>query len=62
MVYKCKTKLLSESEWTDSQIDLDYFHPFKEIENEVHGWYRGVSIKILKDSINFSKNHVSSFI
>lgn len=54
MVYQCKTRSLTSSEWAESKVDLDYFHSHKENENEVYGWYLGIYIFILKESINFN--------
>lgn len=62
MVYQCKTRSLSSSEWTENEIDLDYFHSYKETENEVYGWYLGIYISILKESINVFEKGNPGFI
>jgi hypothetical protein len=53
---------LFESDWSDREIDLDHFHFQKEDDNEVCGWYRGIFISILKESINVFEKGNSSFI
>jgi hypothetical protein len=62
MVYQCKTRLFDQSGWNDGKIDLELFHSTNENENEVYGWYIGVHISILKESINVFEKGNSSFI
>ena len=62
MVYQCKTRSLTSSQWAESKVDLDYFHSHKENENEVYGWYLGIYISILKESINVFEKGNSGFI
>jgi len=52
MTRKAKVRFPNESYWEELSVDTDLFLARKEFEYEVFGWYKGIYVSILKESLN----------
>ena len=52
MTRKAKIRFPNESCFDEISIDMDLFLLTVEFEYEVFGWYKGIYISILKESLN----------